>query len=150
MPELAAPYLNAHFRLQIDGLAMADFAECAGLESEVSTEEYPEGGENRFAHQFPSRRTSPSLVLKRGSTADVGLWEWYSEYVKLGEVAPRDGQVQLLSSVGGVPVPVRVWAFRRGFPVKVTGPELNAASPAVAIEAVEIVHHGLALVSLPV
>jgi hypothetical protein len=31
-----------------------------------------------------------------------------------------------------------------------TGPDLNAQSPAIAIESVEVVHHGLVLVPIPV
>lgn len=149
LPALVRPYLNASFQLQIDGLRIVDFAECTGLASEVAVEEYLEGGENRSPHRFPGRSSSPNLVLKRGTTADPGLWNWYAEYVALGQVAPRDGQVLLISSVAGAPIPVRVWAFRRGFPVKVTGPDLNAGSAAIAFESVEIAHHGLSLVALP-
>lgn len=149
LPAMAPPYLNAHFRLSIDGLTIADFSECTGLVSEIGTEEYVEGGENRFAHTFPTRRSSPNLVLKRGSTASAALWSWYGEWESLGQVTPRDGQVLLMTSVEDATVPVRVWAFRRGFPVKVAGPDLNAQSPAVAVESIEIAHHGLSLVPVP-
>jgi phage tail-like protein len=57
--------------------------------------------------------------------------------------------VQLLGTVRGRPTPVRVWSFRRGWPVKIAGPDLNAMSAAVAIESVEIAHHGLTLITLP-
>ncbi len=143
------PTLAASFRLLIDGLPLADFSQCSGLAGEVSVEEYQEGGENRFTHRFPSRGTVPNLVLKRGTTADPSLWLWYAEYLALGRVLPRDGQVQLLASRGGSLVPVRVWAFRRGWPVKMTGPDLDAMASAVAIESVEIAHHGLLLVPIP-
>ncbi|MFF1509285.1 phage tail protein [Streptomyces sp. NPDC058326] len=143
------PYVTASFRLRIDGMTMADFSECTGLASETGVEEYAEGGENRFTHRFPSRGSAPNLVLKRGATADRGLWDWYAEYARLGRVGPRDGQVQLLGTVAGETVPVRVWSFRRGWPVKISGPDLNAMSAAVALESVEIAHQGLALVAPP-
>lgn len=149
LPAMAPPYLNAHFRLSIDGLTLADFSECSGLASEVGTEEYAEGGENRFTHTFPTRRSSPALVLKRGSSANPALWSWYAEWETLGLVTPRDGQVLLMTAVEGETVPVRVWAFRRGFPTKIAGPDLNAQSPGVAVESIEIAHHGLSLVPLP-
>lgn len=149
LPALAPPYLNAHFRLSIDGLTLADFSECTGLTSEIGTEEYAEGGENRFTHTFPTRRSSPNLVLKRGSTASGALWDWYGEWAALGRVTPRNGQVLLMSTIEDETVPVRVWAFRRGFPTKIAGPDLNAQSPAVAVESIEIAHHGLTLVPLP-
>ena len=40
-------------------------------------------------------------------------------------------------------VPVQVWYFRRGLPVKYTGPSLNATQNSVAIEAIEIAHEGI-------
>jgi phage tail-like protein len=144
------PRLNAHFLLLIDGLPMGDFSECSGLAGEVGTEEYLEGGENRFAHRFPTRANFPNLVMKRGTTVNDALWRWYAEYATLGRVRPRDGQVQLIAWEGDAVVPVRVWAFTRGYPVKMTGPDLNAQAPAIAIETVEVIHHGLQLVTLPV
>jgi phage tail-like protein len=144
--DVQRPHLSAHFRLSIDGLPIVDFSECTGLSSEVGTEEYLEGGENRFAHRFPSRHTSPNLVLNRGVGSSNALWEWYAESLASGRVKPRDGQVELLSWVDGDLGPVRVWAFRRGYPVKIAGPDLNAMSSAVAIESLEIAHHGLGMV----
>ena len=141
------PHLNASFQLLINGLLIADFSECTGLTSELGTEEYLEGGENRFAHRCPTRASYPNLVLKRGTTSNVALWAWYAEYRELGRVLPRDGQVHLLAPVDGELRPVRVWAFQRGYPVKMVGPDLDARSPAVAIESVEVVHHGLVLVA---
>jgi phage tail-like protein len=143
------PYLNAHFRLLINGVLLADFSECSGLAGELGTEDYLEGGENRFAHRFPVRASFPNLVLKRGMTSSSALWAWFNEYAALGRITPRDGQVHLLASVGGDLQPVKVWTFRRGYPVKMTGPDLNAQSPAVAIESVEVVHHGLLLLPVP-
>ena len=144
------PFLNAHFVLAIDGLLEVDFATCSGLSGEVGVEEYAEGGENRFAHRFPGRASHPNLVLGKGAGAGLGLWDWWGEYLETGFVKPRDGQVHLLGWVGEALVPVRVWEFRRGFPVKMAGPDLDAGSPAVAIETLEIAHHGLRLVRLGV
>ncbi|BCB91053.1 hypothetical protein Psuf_083660 [Phytohabitans suffuscus] len=119
-----------------------------GLAGEVGVEEYVEGGENRFAHRLPTRGSFPNLVLSQGAGPGLGLWDWWAEYLATGRVAPRDGQVHLLAWVDGALAPARVWEFRRGFPVKMTGPELDAQAPAVAIETLEIAHHGLRLVRL--
>ncbi len=144
------PHTNAHFQLLIDGVLVGDFSECSGLSGELGTEDYLEGGENRFAHKFPVRASFPTLVLKRGTTDNPALWTWYGEYLDSGRVNPRDGQVHLLAwTEPGLLRPVRVWAFRRGYPVKMTGPDLNAQSPAIAIEAVEVVHHGLSVIPIP-
>ena len=139
------PFTTAHFVLAIDGLASVNFAKCTGLAGEVGVEEYQEGGENRFAHRFPSRASFPNLVLTQGAGPVAELWDWFAEFGVTGLVAPRDGTVVLMSTVAGALAPVRVWSFRRGWPAKLTGPDLDAQSPAVAIDAIEIAHHGLSL-----
>lgn len=145
-----SPHLNASFRVQVDGLPPADFSSCTGLAGEVTVEEYAEGGENRAPHRFPTRASVPNLVLRRGTTADPSLWLWYAEYLSSGRVVPRNGQVLLLSTVAGALAPVRAWAFRRGWPVRMTGPDLDAMAAGVAMETVEIAHHGLHFVPVPV
>ena len=139
------PYLGAHFVLAVDGLASVSFSKCSGLAGEVGVEEYAEGGENRFAHRLPVRASFGNLVLTQGAGPSTELWSWFFEYHVTGRITPRDGQVTLMSVVEGAPAPVRVWAFRRGWPVKLTGPELDAQTAAVAVESVEIAHHGLHL-----
>jgi phage tail-like protein len=137
------PYVNLIFRLSIDDTPVLDFSECAGLSLEVGTEDYAEGGENRFTWKLPTRGQQPNLVLKRGLTAGTALWTWFASYLEEGVVSPRDGQVELYDSPDRQSEPVRVWAFTHGYPVKWTGPELNAQSPAIAFETLEIVHRGL-------
>ena len=149
MPALASPaqmpFTTAHFVLAIDGLVSVSFSKCSGLASETGTEEYQEGGENRFSHRFPTRSSFPNLVLTQGAGPLQELWDWYAEYQVAGLLAPRDGTITLTSTVEGALSPVRVWSFTRGWPVKITGPELDAQASAVAIESIEIAHHGLAL-----
>ncbi len=142
------PFLTAHFVLAIDGLSSVSFTKCAGLAGEVAVEEYAEGGENRFSHRFPSRGSFPNLVLNQGAGPTRELWDWFGEYHLTGLVAPRDGTVSLMSVVDGDLSPVRVWAFTRGWPAKLTGPELDAQASAVAVESIEIAHHGLVLKKL--
>ena len=148
MPPLDAPtvqpFLTARFVLDI-GTGSGSFSKCAGLAGEVSVEEYQEGGENRFVHRFPSRASFPNLVLSQGAGPARGLWEWFYEFYVTGTITPRDGTVVLYSTVDGSLEPVRVWAFTRGWPVKLAGPDLDAQSSSVAIDALEIAHHGLVL-----
>jgi phage tail-like protein len=142
----ALPYLNLRFRLSVGGAPLGDFSECTGLSLEVTTEDYHEGGENRFLHKFPSAGQPPNLVLKRGITHSLDLWNWFVAYLESGAVDPRDGQVELLGRPDATATedrPVCVWAFTRGYPINWTGPELNALAPGVAFETLELVHRGL-------
>jgi phage tail-like protein len=139
------PYLNVLFRLHLGQEDVADCSECTGLSLEVGTEDYHEGGENRFVWKLPVGGQVPNLVLKRGIATSTALWDWFVAYVENGTVELRDGQVSLLASTDQKAKPARVWSFTGGFPVKWTGPDLNAISAGVAFETLEIAHHGLRL-----
>jgi phage tail-like protein len=129
--------------LDLGGLAVAGgFSECSGLEMSMQPEEYKEGGRNGAVLRFPNRVTWSNLTLKKGVGLGTDLWDWHYGFV-IGAGRRRDGVVTLLDAAR---TPVAAWFFRRGLPVKYTGPSLNAAQNAVAIEAVEIAHEGLHLV----
>lgn len=146
MSEPVDPFLSVHFRLSVGEQALVDCSECTGLSLEVTTEDYHEGGENDFVHKLPTAGSVPNLVLKRGITLSSDLWTWFAQYLDEGKVEPRDGQVELLTIQNQDTKAVRVWKFAGGYPVKWTGPELNALSAGIAFETLELVHRGLRLV----
>jgi phage tail-like protein len=117
------------------------FSECTGLEIGLDAEEYKEGGNNGKSLRFPSRVKWTNIKLKRGLALSDDLWLWHYGFVE-GTVARRDGVVTLLDEQLN---PVKVWAFKRGLPVRWTGPSLNAMQSQVAIEELEIAHEGLVL-----
>jgi phage tail-like protein len=47
------PYLNFRFLVEIQGLIVAGFSEVNGLQAEIETFEYREGGLNDYAHRLP-------------------------------------------------------------------------------------------------
>jgi phage tail-like protein len=122
----------------VDVAISGGFSECTGLEGTLQVEEYPEGGENRYVHKFPTRMTYSNITLKRGITFSQDLWQWHSDYVK-GKGKRLDGLIALLDQERN---PVRHWAFRRGLPLKWIGPTFHATQNTVAIESLEIVHEG--------
>jgi phage tail-like protein len=115
------------------------FSECTGLELVIPAESYAEGGNNGTQLKFPGRATWSNLHLKRGVVTDASLWRWHNDFVE-GQGKRRDGVITLLDDAGST---VRVWRFRRGLPVKWSGPALNASQSAVAVEEIEIAHEGL-------
>jgi phage tail-like protein len=141
----------------VTSFALGGFTDCSGLEGTLQVEPYQAGGENGFEHKFPTRMTWTNITLRKGVTLlGEDLWNWHHDYV-VGKGKRRDGFIILQAEAGllpGVPIvggltrlPVKVWRFRRGLPVKWTGPTLNAAQSAVAVEALEIAHEGLELYS---
>lgn len=115
------------------------FSECQGLECSMKVEEYPEGGNNGTLLKFPGRMSWGNLTLKRGIAANTTLWDWAYGFVE-GHGKRRDGVIALLN---GAMVPTSVWYFRRGLPLKYTGPQMNATQATVALESIEIAHEGL-------
>jgi phage tail-like protein len=53
------------------------FAEVSGLNAEMETEEYREGGRNTGPRKFVKWAKYPNLVCKRGVTPNTDLWDWY-------------------------------------------------------------------------
>ena len=124
-------------------VAGGGFSECSGLDCNLEIEDYNEGGENSYVHKFPTRVTYSNITLKRGVGFSEDLWNWHFSYVQ-GKGARRDGIIFLRDERQ---VPIKFWAFKRGLPLKWSGPMFNAAQSSVAIESIEIAHEGLELIS---
>lgn len=115
------------------------FNECTGLEMSMDVEEYREGGRNGEALQFPTRVRWSKITLKKGMGAGTTLWDWHYGFVT-GQGKRRDGVIALLNELH---LPSHIWYFRRGLPTRYSGPSMNAAQSAVAIETIEITHEGI-------
>ena len=133
------PYLDFRFTVELDGLIVGGFSEVEGLEIEVETEEYEEGGVNHFTHTLPTRVSYPNLVLRRGVTDSEAFWSWMTESVH-GPAERKTGRIILLDSTGRE---VKGWEFLEAYPVRWGGPEFAADQGNVAIETLEIAHNGL-------
>ena len=133
------PYLPYNFLVELDGLVTGGFMEVSGLESEIQLESYEEGGQNDYVHQFPTRTTSPNLVLSKGLTDIWALWGWYDD-ARQGKVKRRNGTIMLLDHQR---LPVMWWNFKDAYPVKWTGPQFSSSATEVAVERIELVHRGI-------
>lgn len=138
--EMLDPYMTYNFVVEIEGLLVGGFSEVSGLGSEIKLQPYEEGGVNTYTHQFPVRTTHSNLVLSRGLTEIDMLWMWYRDASE-GRIVLRNGSIFLLDSRRLIRT---WWHFKRAFPVKWQGPELNAQSEtAIAIQRIELVHQGI-------
>jgi phage tail-like protein len=125
------------FRIQIGSQTIGHFSEIDGLTVEYEVFEWQEGGENRFVHKLRGRAKYPNIVLKRGITHEAALLDWFRKCQT--KTDRQEGHIDLLGRDGK---PVRRFAFEGAFPVKWTGPKLNAASTSIATEQLEIAHTG--------
>jgi phage tail-like protein len=132
------PYVGCNFLIEVEDIVVAGFKECSGISAEVEVETFKEGGIDYTEHKLPKGVKYANLVLKKGLTDSTKLWDWFVK-VAGGDVTPRGIYVILRSADGEEK---RRWSFAAAYPVKWSGPDLNAESAAVAIEAVEFVHKG--------
>ena len=123
----------------IRNVVLGGFSECTGLEMSLKVEEYNEGGRNGAVLKFPTRVSWTNVSLRRGVTANTELWDWHYSFVQ-GRGKRRDGIIVLQNDLH---LPVSTWHFKRGLPVKWTGPAMHASQNNVAIETLEIAHEGL-------
>jgi phage tail-like protein len=123
----------------IADVALGGFSECSGLEMSMDVQEYMEGGRNGHVLKFPTRVKWSNIILKKGIGAGSALWDWNYEFVE-GRGKRRDGIIMLMNDLH---IPNHVWYFRRGLPIKYTGPGMNASQNSIAIEAIEITHEGI-------
>jgi phage tail-like protein len=142
----ADPFLSFLFRVTVgtrNGTqVIGGFSDVSGLEAETEVETLRVGGINNAevtlagAIKFPSH-----LVLKRGLGHPALLWNWYLNIIR-GAITRENITIQLRS-------PDRrqraSWTFIDACPVKWTGPELHAATSAVAFESIDLVHKGFLL-----
>ena len=123
----------------------AAFRSVGGLAGELEVLTYAEGGVNDMVHQLPVRHSWGRISLKRGIMLGTTLWDWYATGLNDPLGARRDGTIILLNHQG---IPSMAWHFHAGIAAKWAGPDLDAMTDGVAMESLEIAHHGLTYVSL--
>jgi phage tail-like protein len=133
------PYLGCRFLVEIEGLVVAGFSELSGLQSEISSEDYEEGGVNDYVHKLPKAARYPNLTLKRGITDCETLWNWHRQMVQ-GRASRRTVRVILLDDRGSEKI---AWRCLKACPLKWNGPDFRADSATVAIESLELAHCGI-------
>ena len=134
------PYLSFNFRVEVDGIVEGGFSEVSGLQSELETLDYREGGQNAFVHKLAGPVRYPANLTLRRGIASADLWDWFSD-AAAGQIRRANTAVLLCDTAGDV---VWRWSFTDTYPVRWTGPDLRAAAGAVAVEALELAHRGLA------
>ena len=135
----------ATFLVAVDGVEIGRFTEISGLQVTVETEDIQEGGQNSFVHKVPGRMTWPNIVLKRGITQNDSLITWLNKSsgeqfsVNNNKLKRSTAAITLL---GPANKRLRSWEFEGAFPVKWTGPSFSVTANDIAMEELEICHHG--------
>lgn len=140
------PVVASRFIFIADDVLIGTFNEVSGLGAQIEVVPIPEGGQNEFVHQRPAGITWNNITLKRGVTDSEGLYQWLKEASGDTYAGNRDKfeykscVILALEPDGSI---TREWAIYEALPVRWTGPTFSADSSNVAVEELEIAHHGL-------
>lgn len=142
------PLVGFHFAVEIQNVVTGYFTECTGLGSEHDVIEHKvvtEKGQEVIM-KIPGRLKWENIVLKRGITSNMDIWDWRKE-VEDGKVddARHDGSITMFDMELN---PVARWEFKRGWPLKVTGPQPKSDSNEIGIEELTIAHEYITRVSV--
>jgi len=130
------------FWVELGDTIVAEFKECGGLSIDRKIETYREGGVNHFVHKLPGHIEYANISLKYGILADRKLWDWFQKGLYDASVERTNFSILLRDVTGEV---VRTWSVVDAYPVKWQGPQLSSDGNQIAIETLEIAHHGLSL-----
>ncbi len=141
------PPVSFHFKVEFNSISQQEtdiqFQSVSGLSVDIETEEFAEGGENRFKHKFPVRTKFPNLVLKRGMVTDSKLIDWCRDAIESFQFEPIDLTVKLLNEEHE---PIITWNVVNAYPVKWNVADLNAEENKLAIETIELAYNYFTLV----
>ena len=145
MPRRSAdPFAGFNYLLVIDNVQAGGFSECTGLQVEIKTFDYKEGGRNNTTLKFPEHASYGNVTLKRGVTNSNELITWQLD-AAAGRFQRRTSQginfAIILRDERGQRI--KQWNLVRAFPVKWTGPDLKASAGEIAVESLEIAHEGI-------
>jgi len=129
-------YYKVEFEVQGDANE-ARFQNVSGLSVEYDTEEYKEGGENRFTHKLPVRTKYTDLVLKRGMLTGSAVVGWFFDAFRDRVFTPKGVNVILMNEEGE---PLRTWKVAHAVPKKWTVSDLNSNENSIVVESLELTY----------
>ena len=136
-----------NFRVEVsvpdlsDEVCEAAFSECDGLEMSMEPKTLHEGGNNTRQIHLAGPVSYSQLTLKRGMSANFGLWRWFVEVMKTDRRSLRgQASVVMLAADG---TPQITFTLSDCLPVKLRAPALNAREGLLAIEEMQIAYSAL-------
>ncbi|MDB5250062.1 MAG: glycerol acyltransferase [Segetibacter sp.] len=143
------PPAGFHFKVEfvgVDGMGSDTeqrFQEVTGLSFEVETEDFKEGGENRFSYKLPKRIRYPNLVLKRGLLKGTALLNWFKSAIStyftvvVYDFKPADIMITLLDESGEA---AAIWNVVQAYPLKWSVSDFRSTDNSVVVETIELAY----------
>lgn len=127
-----------HFNVVIHGNNdECAFQEVSGIESQIETEEYREGG-NNVVYYLPKTMKHSNLIIKRGiANSRSALVQWCESIQKSQLSKPIETKIISVHLLNEKRSPCRTWVFYNAYPVKWKVDSFNSTKNDVAIEEIE-------------
>jgi phage tail-like protein len=143
------PYTSYHFDVSFlfpQFKFNAGFQEVSGLSFTGSGGESAsetEGGNNGFSLPLTGQGSFTDLVLSRGFTADMGLYDWCEQTIMTMKTQPCNILVSLLDKES---MPIKNWLIFNAFPKSWTAGGFKAGDKNIMIEKVTLNYHNFILI----
>jgi phage tail-like protein len=147
-PTLADPYENFKFRVKWDGKYVAGVSMITGLNRSTTVVQNAQGGDSNISAKAPGPSQYYAITLERGLSQDTAFEDWANLVYKYGAAAGsessaafrKDIVIELYNEAGQV---VRAYDVYRCWPSHFSAlPNLNAATPGLAIETITLENEG--------
>jgi phage tail-like protein len=135
------PLRNFRFRLEIEGIAQANFSEVAIGETTTEAIDYREGHEPTHVRKLSGMTKFGNITLKRGITDSLDIWNWHRQ-IMAGQIQAQRKQVAIvvLDETGGDKAR---FVVSEAWPMKYDPSDLNGKGNEVLIELLELVNEGI-------
>ncbi|WP_363797113.1 phage tail protein [Lysobacter firmicutimachus] len=137
--DLSYPHPGFHFLVVFELLPQFPYdtrwQEVSGLSVSTEFESWPEGGENRYAHQLPKSLQFGELMLKRGKFMGSGVLHWARKAMEQFEYKPVNLMISLLDEEH---LPLYNWYVTGAVPKRLEIAGINAGSNEILIESLAL------------
>ena len=135
------PFRNFKFRVEIDGVAEAAFAEVAIGETSTEAIDYREGTEPNHVRKLPGMTKYGNITLKRGVTDSQVIYQWHKDIVD-GKVGEKRKSITIVV-IGEAGKDKASFVVSECWPTKYDPSDLNGKGNEVFIELLELVNEGI-------
>ena len=132
------PIASRSYSIEINGLTIAQFRDCAGIQQSIAVTEVRENlpGGQQVIRKIPGQMSHGDITLKRGRTADNTLATWFKQVCD-GDIkgARRNGAIVLYDSQHGEVYRLNI---TNAWPTKYTASEFSASGSDVMVETLDL------------
>ncbi len=135
------PYRNFRFKVEIDGIKIASFAEATIPDTTTDSVDYREGMDLPHQRKLSGLTKYGNITLKKGLTDSMDLYNWRKQVEDSGAIKARKSiSLTLIDEEGN---DKSRWDIIEAWPTKYTPSGFDAKGNAVVIETFELVHEGI-------